>query len=218
VFTNDDTFGTLLKEIIKFRIVDEVLGLSPVDWDSRYKASVVAGDSDTPAPPNSTAPLPFPLAVLEGPYRCPGYGADINLCQASPGLSRSANCTSLVANLNSTFPAELAAADLVWAWDKLAATYVTLSHFSGAVFNVTGWIANPTGNASAPFWASDAGLEGNVAEFVVSAAGVVGFGIRGGIWVAGSRGDANPMEGALQGATVEEKSEVWYDAVEKSQD
>ncbi|KAJ7663560.1 hypothetical protein B0H17DRAFT_308939, partial [Mycena rosella] len=199
VFTNDDTFGVQFKEIIKFRIVDEVLGLSPVDWDSRYKASVVAGDSDTPAPPNSTAPLPFPLAVLEGPYRSPGYGADINLCQASPGLSRSANCTSLVANLNSTFPAELAAADLVWAWDKIAVTYVTLSHFSGAVFNVTGWIANPTGNASAPFWASDAGLEGNVAEFVVSAAGVVGFGIRGGIWVAGSRGDAQPNGGCTAG-------------------
>ncbi|KAJ7635884.1 beta-lactamase/transpeptidase-like protein, partial [Mycena rosella] len=210
VFTNDDTFGVQFKEIIKFRIVDEVLGLSPVDWDSRYKASVAAGDSDTPAPPKSTAPLPFPLAPwLRRRYQpLPGL----------PRLSRSANCTSLVANLNSTFPAELAAADLVWAWDKSFVTYVALSHFSGAVFNVTGWIASPTGNVSAPFWASDSGLEGNVAEFVVSAAGVVGFGIRGGIWGAGNRGNADPMEGALQGATVEEKSEVWYDAVENSRD
>ncbi|KAJ7472966.1 hypothetical protein B0H11DRAFT_1672250, partial [Mycena galericulata] len=32
--TNDDVFGPLLKEIIKFRIADEAFGLDPVDWDS----------------------------------------------------------------------------------------------------------------------------------------------------------------------------------------
>ncbi|KAJ7512257.1 hypothetical protein B0H11DRAFT_2214060 [Mycena galericulata] len=34
--TNDDVFGPLLKEIIKFRIADEAFGLDPVDWDSRF--------------------------------------------------------------------------------------------------------------------------------------------------------------------------------------
>lgn len=36
VITNDDIFGPLLKEVIKFRIADEALGLEPVDWDSRF--------------------------------------------------------------------------------------------------------------------------------------------------------------------------------------
>ncbi|KAJ7910142.1 hypothetical protein B0H13DRAFT_1482137, partial [Mycena leptocephala] len=33
VLTKDD-FGELMKEVIKFRIIDEIFGLNPVDWDS----------------------------------------------------------------------------------------------------------------------------------------------------------------------------------------
>jgi hypothetical protein len=35
IMTNDDAFGPLLKEIIKFRIADEAFKLEPVDWNSR---------------------------------------------------------------------------------------------------------------------------------------------------------------------------------------
>ncbi|KAJ6600441.1 hypothetical protein DFH09DRAFT_901426, partial [Mycena vulgaris] len=216
VFTNDDTFGTLFKEVIKFRLVDEVLGLEPVDWNSRYQAEVTAGSPSTsvPSPPSNTS-LPLPLAALAGTYRSPGYGADIELCATTLTPPHSPACAALVAALNATFPAELAATDLVWAWDKLAVSYVTLSHFAGPLFNVTGWLAIPTQNASAPYWAYDAGLGGNVAEFAIEAGRVVGFGMRGGIWVAGERGDGDPFEGEPQGETVEERSEVWYDAIRK---
>lgn len=76
-----------------------------------------------------------------GTYRNLGYGADIELC-APAAKSPSPACAALVTRLNSTFPAQLAAADLVWAWDRALADYVTLTHFDGAVFNVSGsWIA-----------------------------------------------------------------------------
>ncbi|KAJ7474462.1 beta-lactamase/transpeptidase-like protein [Mycena galericulata] len=213
VLTNDDAFGTYFKEVIKFRIIDEVLGLQPVDWNTRYQAEAMAGSlSVEPTPPKSNATLPFPLTTVLGTYQNLGYGADVELCSAIP---QSDNCTALVGKLNSTFPAELAAADLVWVWEKFGASYVGLSHFDGPIFNVSGWIAMPTSNSSSPFWGYDAGFEGNVAEFDVDTARgqVIGFGIRGGIWVAGVRGDGDPSEGEPQGKTVEERSEVWYQAI-----
>ncbi|KAJ7111218.1 hypothetical protein C8R44DRAFT_633279, partial [Mycena epipterygia] len=208
VLTNDDAFGIQFGDVIKFRLIDEVFGLDPVDWNSRSKLAVEqaqlssAALTATPSPPNAS--LPFPLATVQRAYRNRGYGPDIALCAPS---AVSPDCTALLANLNQTFPAELAAADLVWAWNRLTATYVALKHFDGAVFNVSAWIAMPTGNASVPFWAYDSMLEGNIAEFDVTKGKVSGFGIRGGIWIAG------PGVGEPQGKTVEARSEVWFEAV-----
>ncbi|KAJ7475508.1 beta-lactamase/transpeptidase-like protein [Mycena galericulata] len=207
VFTNEDV-GVFTNYIIKYRLIDEIFGMDPVDWDSRYKAEAeqaalaVAAITSTPAPANGS--LPFSLPAAQGSYRNLGYGPDITLCAPS---ATSANCTSLFERLNSTFPAELAQADFVWEWDRRTATYVSLTHFDGAVFNVSGWVPMPTGNTSSPFWAYDSGLEGNVAEFAVTGGRVTGFGIRGGIWVAGA------TVGEPQGSTVEERSEVWFDAL-----
>jgi hypothetical protein len=76
-----------------------------------------------------------------GTYRNLGYGADIELC-VSAAKSPSPACAVLVMHLNNTFPSQLAATDLVWAWDYVLADYVMLTHFDGAVFNVPGsWIA-----------------------------------------------------------------------------
>ncbi|KAJ6599965.1 hypothetical protein DFH09DRAFT_1129129 [Mycena vulgaris] len=135
-----------MEEIIKFRIIDEIFGLDPVDWNSRYKAEV---EQDQ-----------LSLAAL----------TNITLC--APTAS-SPQCTALLAHLNTTFPAQLTTADLVWEWDRLVASYVGLKHFDGAVLNVSVWIAMPTGNESAPFWAytSAEGLQGSGSE--------AGFGARG---------------------------------------
>lgn len=122
-----------------------MLHLSPcrsLSKKCRYEAQAVAAEIETPStPPSPNATLPVSLAAVQGTYRNLGYGADIELCATSAGSSLPHNCTSLVAQLNGTFPVELAAADLVWAWNKLEVTYVTLSHFEGSLFNMTGWIA-----------------------------------------------------------------------------
>jgi hypothetical protein len=39
VLTNDNLYGQFIKEIIKGRILDEAIGLEPVDWSSRYTLS-----------------------------------------------------------------------------------------------------------------------------------------------------------------------------------
>ncbi|KAJ6599968.1 hypothetical protein DFH09DRAFT_627681 [Mycena vulgaris] len=96
---------------------------------SRFAASAA---TNTPAPFNAS--LPFKLSAAPGKYRNLGYGADIELYAASGTRSQSPYCASLVANLNRTFPAELAAADLVWAWNRQLADY-------GALFNLTAWFS-----------------------------------------------------------------------------
>ncbi|KAJ6599954.1 beta-lactamase/transpeptidase-like protein [Mycena vulgaris] len=206
VLTNDDTFGALFREVIKYRIADQAFGLDPVDWNSRYLATVRPAAAASPAPPLA---LRSPLSVLplvQGVYRNLGYGPDIALCVPSVS-SPSSNCTTLLADLNSTFPTLLAPADVVWRWARLGADYVALTHWAGELFNVSGWRAIPTGDPSAPFWALDAGLEGAVVEFAIESGRITGFGMRGGIWGAGA------LVGEPQGESVEAQSEVWYEAV-----
>ncbi|KAJ7774038.1 beta-lactamase/transpeptidase-like protein [Mycena metata] len=87
ILTNDDAFGPLLKEVIKFRLADEILGLEPIDWNSRYQAAaqeIGAAATSTAAPANAS--LPFSLSTVLGTYRNLGYGADIELCGTAAGL------------------------------------------------------------------------------------------------------------------------------------
>ncbi|KAJ7662523.1 beta-lactamase/transpeptidase-like protein [Mycena polygramma] len=201
---SNDQLGPITNYIIKYRLVDEIFGLDPVDWDSRYREELAQAAAVKPTPPPSNASLPLPFSALAGTYRNLGYGPDILLCAPS---AASSSCKALVGGLNSTFPAELATADLIWDWDRLPVTYVSLQHFDGALFNVSGWVAVATGDGSVPSWATDAGLEGNVAEFDVQNGKVTGFGMRGGI---SQPGTAVPQP---QGPTVEDRSEIWFDAV-----
>lgn len=36
VLTNDHTYGGSIMEIIKYRLLDEALGLKKIDWNNRY--------------------------------------------------------------------------------------------------------------------------------------------------------------------------------------
>ncbi|KAJ7494024.1 hypothetical protein FB451DRAFT_1491612 [Mycena latifolia] len=184
VLTNDD-FGELMREVIKFRILDEVFGLDLVDWNSKFKAelqAVYAGES-MHAPTSTACPSSF--STLQGIYWNCGYGRAIALCAPSAAAP---HCAPVLGALSRTFPAAVAAADLVWAWDRIELSYVTLAHVDGALFNATGWVAidGPTGDASAPVFTYGPAVSAMVVEFGVENDTVAGFGIRGGgFWGAG---------------------------------
>jgi hypothetical protein len=36
VFSNDDSYGGIITEIVKLRIADHLLGLEPIDFNARY--------------------------------------------------------------------------------------------------------------------------------------------------------------------------------------
>ncbi|KAI5886361.1 beta-lactamase/transpeptidase-like protein [Schizophyllum commune H4-8] len=73
VLVNDDTYGTQMHEVIKWRIVDAHLGLQPIDWSGRAKSRLLKAREEKPKllprPENATLP-----SGLDGRYDNPGYG------------------------------------------------------------------------------------------------------------------------------------------------
>ncbi|KAE9390247.1 beta-lactamase/transpeptidase-like protein [Gymnopus androsaceus JB14] len=81
---NDDKFGTHMYEVMKWRIVDEILGLESVDWNSRLKQryidEVVIPRNGTLLEPKHPKPPSFTsFSDLQGIYRHPAYGS-IEMC------------------------------------------------------------------------------------------------------------------------------------------
>ncbi|KAJ7146054.1 beta-lactamase/transpeptidase-like protein [Mycena epipterygia] len=213
ILSNDDLSYT--REIIRYRIMDELFGLEPVDWNTRYQevavgtALVRASLVSTPRSANATPPTGG-FSSLVGNYSNPGY-TEFELCLIVPPPPSASNaCKTLAQTLNSTFPShiDLTVPTLAFTWDRVAAKYMKLAHFDGNVFNLTGWSGQPTGNASSPVWALDAGFSSTHVEFG-SSKGTSGFGFTDGVWGAGA-GVPEP-----QGETAEERAEVWFQAVSR---
>ncbi|KAJ7210967.1 beta-lactamase/transpeptidase-like protein [Mycena rebaudengoi] len=215
VLTNDGNYGSYFGEAIKYRIIDAALGLDAVDWSARYQASVSAAVrirlNATTTPPGVPLP-PSTITSMARKYRNPGYGPDIELCAIDGGASASTSthCAALTSHLNTTFPTYVARATLVWEWDRLAGTYARLTHFKGAVFNVSGWLAVPMKNTSfAEYFLQDSGMGDSTVEFAFNGSAngkVKGFGIKGKFW--GAMVPEEPVGEGVRGS-----SEVWFDAV-----
>ncbi|KAJ7657925.1 hypothetical protein B0H14DRAFT_1119455, partial [Mycena olivaceomarginata] len=145
--------------------MDELFGLEPFDWNTRYRQVAVetalarASLVSTPRPENATPPTGG-FSSLVGNYSNPG-STSFELCQlVPPPSSASQACSTLAQSLNASFPAliDYTVPTLVFTWDRIASQYMKLTHFEGDIFNLTGWTGMPTGNASSPVWAYDAGL------------------------------------------------------------
>ena len=77
VMTN--TSSSLMAPVVAYRVLDELLGLEPLDWFSDFKArfdTVMAGmgEARTARRVVPDAPLPRPLEAYAGEYEHPGYG------------------------------------------------------------------------------------------------------------------------------------------------
>jgi CubicO group peptidase (beta-lactamase class C family) len=77
VMTN--TSLSAMAPVVAYRLLDELLGLEPLDWFSRFKPrfdAVMAGSREARAARRVVpdAPLPRPLDAYVGEYEHPGYG------------------------------------------------------------------------------------------------------------------------------------------------
>jgi CubicO group peptidase (beta-lactamase class C family) len=77
VMTN--TSSSAMAPVVAYRVLDELLGLEPIDWFSVFKArfdTLVAGMQEARAARRVVpgAPLPRPLDAYAGEYEHPGYG------------------------------------------------------------------------------------------------------------------------------------------------
>jgi hypothetical protein len=67
VFTNDDDYGASFMQVIKWRIIDTVLGMEPIDWDSRYTCSLFAPSiSHRDVQNESQGPREVQVTVVQG--------------------------------------------------------------------------------------------------------------------------------------------------------
>ncbi|KAK7050032.1 hypothetical protein VNI00_005464 [Paramarasmius palmivorus] len=213
VFSNDEDYGSNFLEVIKWRIIDSVLGLEPVDWDSRAKKEVKEAYekriSKIKPRPSNPAPPPLPLEQLAGVYRNLGYG-DIELCFVGSN-GQTDSCRKVLKELPVVLPGGINEdiPTLVARWDRFWSSHVKLEHFDGAMFNVTMLESRPTDDESDPYWTAtpSTGDEVHTAEFVVDDEGKVGFGITGGVWGAGPG-----VEGPV-GESVKERAEVWFEKI-----
>ncbi|KAJ3818843.1 beta-lactamase/transpeptidase-like protein [Lentinula raphanica] len=171
VLSNDDMYGDVFMEIIKWRIVDELFGLEAVDWNSRAKQSVKESYETQlrqriPRPENPTLPS-VPFTSLAGNYTHPAYGT-IELCglpssfpsptdSESPATETendSETCKRLLEKISTRHPRMIntstsdvadpnAVPTFLASFDKIWVSYLRLHHFDGDVFNVSGFVSLP---------------------------------------------------------------------------
>ncbi|TFK69244.1 beta-lactamase/transpeptidase-like protein [Pluteus cervinus] len=214
VLTNDDTSGPYLEQIIHYRILDKALGLEPVDWSSRFKEVARTRASQRAANAHGSRPhtdLSAPIESFAGVYKNPGYGT-VELC-AFPVANMSVlspSCKNLVNEVDVTLPGVLRPnkPTLIGRWNKVWATHIILTHFSGNLFNISAPMSVPTNDASYPFWVYGMDrpeFETVFAEFAF--APDQGFGLKGNVWGAGS------YAGPPSGNTLRDTAEVYFEKV-----
>ncbi|KAF8884173.1 beta-lactamase/transpeptidase-like protein [Infundibulicybe gibba] len=145
ILTNDDIYGALIAQIIKWRIIDQAFGLIPIDWSTRLKAlaPTFLPPPPAPAPLLNAIPLSTSLASLAGKYTNPGYQT-IELCVAADPTSSNViasatqSCRDLVAQIPQIFPGAVnpRVATLLARFDSVWESYVMVTHWHKDTFNL----------------------------------------------------------------------------------
>ncbi|KAF8879116.1 beta-lactamase/transpeptidase-like protein [Infundibulicybe gibba] len=205
VLSNDD-FGGPIVEVIKNKILDDALGLSPIDWSSRLRAMQTPTPAAAPRPANVTLPS-VEINSIAGRYHHPGYQT-VELCLVSHP-SPSDFCQELVSSAPTVLPGVLETfrgiPTFLGRWDSFTFSHIVFTHFDGDMFNVSALASIETADASEPFWTYgnldiDSGGRVQVAR---DGDGNIGLGMTN-VWGAG------PGVRSPEGGTVEDKAEVWF--------
>ncbi|GLB40046.1 putative beta-lactamase [Lyophyllum shimeji] len=209
ILCNDNEYGGAIMSIIRYRLIDEALGLDKIDWEGRFKPFVTTlPPLATPPPINASLPsVSFPN--LAGTYDDGGYGK-FELCYVSPNKypTQSRKCQDLSANLSTILPGAAVPGipTFIAEWDSPWTSHTRLLHFDGNIFNVSLLSSFPTGNVSAPFWTynGDTAFDAGTLAETVADGGHIGLALTG-IWGAGA-GVPRP-----QGNAPRERAEVFFD-------
>ncbi|KAJ6476921.1 beta-lactamase/transpeptidase-like protein [Mycena sanguinolenta] len=201
VMTNDDDLGNAVMESVKYRIVDEVFGLEPIDWPARYRIKLAKA---VPPPPISRAkdaePPAVPYNALAGLYTHAAYGS-LDFCLFWENTTTGSACAALTEDIAAWIPGVVGrdVPTLIARWDTMATNYMRLAHYAGNTFNLTALRSYPTQKPD-EVWVRE--MEGLGAEFEVKG-NKIGFAT---IDVWGPGNDVEPP----QGNSVEERAEVWF--------
>ncbi|KAJ9092582.1 hypothetical protein QFC19_008690 [Naganishia cerealis] len=218
VMVNDDAWGTMYTDLVRWRVVDYLLGLDPVDWrsklqqtDSRSKEAALP-----PArPENATMPPAALLRGIQGTYVDKAYGT-IVVCAVPgtfPDVTRTSSkerhdkapeeCKDTLAN--NPFPVHHPSSSaapiptFIARYEKFWLNYLEFTHHNGTTFLARPSTFYPETNLniiaadlSTPF------------EVVFERDGMALF---GNVWGAGAGVPLRqPREGAMK-----EAAEVWFE-------
>jgi len=226
--SNDDDVGEFIKEAVKFRIADEILGLEEMDWNDRYEkqwnADVERLQQVTPRPATPEPPsAPFTSLARES-FSHPAYGilqpclVPASVSSSPDSVFQSQHCT----NLLSSYPVQriLSVSDLsiptyIISWKRFFVTHLRLTHFNENLFNVTVIWSNAEVREKEGYFDGEDEVKGDVltgldekyeVEWVHGKNGKEeeGLAFKGGFW--GMEG----LDARSPGGVGKESAEVWF--------
>ncbi|KAG5642300.1 hypothetical protein DXG03_003044 [Asterophora parasitica] len=235
VLTNDHEYGKVIGEIIKNHIIDKALGLTPIDWNSRFvlhsplqhstqpqcdhrykavksKTPVCA----TPRPENAKPPSAN-FTAIAGVYNNDGYG-QIELCLVTPefpnlNFATNSSCGAVTSNLTTILPGGIRPGipTLIAEVNSPWFSHIRVEHFNADLFNISLLISTPANDTAKPYWTfNDKSSSDNAIIGELDVEGNrIGFGFAGfwaGLWDGAEAGVPKPL-----GATVRERAEVYWD-------
>lgn len=188
VMVNDEYMGGRLLDVLVYAVVDNLLGLERVDWESRTWEAFI-GDVRGAAPtarPRKPAEPEGGFDGVPGLYGHAGYGPPRRLV---PADEIAATHKAVAAHIPTDVPT------FVLVFDHLFVTAIVYSHFDGQLYNATGVWVSPTH--------PERGLVLQTATAVIVPSGI---GMFGGFAGYGASVPLPPL--AVEG--VEEAAEVFF--------
>ncbi|KAJ7877883.1 beta-lactamase/transpeptidase-like protein [Mycena leptocephala] len=144
VLSNDEN-GNSIMETVKWRIVDHVFDLEPIDWAQRYAdalAKNIRQNQDvTPRPAPPVLPS-IPFGAMEGTFSHGAYGTFQPCFVESKTAGRSAACTEVINTpvvqriLSASADADSIPTFIV-PFKRTFSTHLRFAHFAGNVFNAS---------------------------------------------------------------------------------
>jgi hypothetical protein len=207
VTVNDDDFGTQFSEFATKTILDDLLGLEPIDWEERIFGDMLGKKEDKVFPP--TTPRKAPTnADIRGSYIAKGYG-NITLHPLSDyehtSTIHSTALISSVSELTQNGPSLPLDQIYVSEYPKFISSHLVITPFDGPLMNwTTAWVREVIDE--------DGSTGEYIGAFVRSGPAVwteSGIGLFGSFWGAGT--DVEDVE-AVE-VDVREKAEVWFERV-----
>ncbi|WVR08834.1 hypothetical protein IAU60_005892 [Kwoniella sp. DSM 27419] len=196
VAINDETFGPLGHEIIGNMIIDDILGLDPIDHERR----IVQAAMSLPTPPTPPSnPRAYPLDP-QGRYYDPGYGQlDVKVLRKPDVPVWIRDSAAQGKPLNVSGPVYGASLTVPWVANLI------FTHFDGPLFNWTGlYVADELD--------ADDKVVGQMGSAAMSGTAVftpIGLGLFGDFWGKGQAVEPRQVDESDPKRTAE----VWYERV-----
>ncbi|KAJ6453711.1 beta-lactamase/transpeptidase-like protein [Mycena sanguinolenta] len=223
IVLSNDMNGRHVLESVKWRIVDHVFGLDPIDWTQRYDFRKISSLAKSIRENQAVTPRPSPavlpsvsFSAMEGTFRHGAYGV-IQPCFVHAKSGNTTACSEMLRTpavqriLSAPIQDNITVPTFIIPFKRWFSTHLRFAHFAGNTFNVSMiWTNAEVRKAEGYPEGGDVvvGLdERDEVEWVGGHGGKEdGWAFKGDFWGKGK--DARALEG-----TGKDAAEVWFGRV-----